>query len=182
MRRTEDAAVTVRCLTSQRAPIIAWSWQDREWHRSDDIGPVLPARQLGQVVGAHEPHEPDVGEQAAQRAERVEGVARAEFGLEGGGDDASAIGDTAGAGEAVGKAFHARPRFQRVAGRDQKPDLVEFEPAARERGDMEVAGMGRVEGAAEEADAQPAPIAPARDRVTRIFVIQRRTWPVPRTT
>jgi hypothetical protein len=43
--------------------------------------------------------------------------------------------------------------LQRGPARDEPPDPVELEPFHRRLGNMEVAGMGRIEAATEQADA-----------------------------
>jgi hypothetical protein len=72
-------------------------------------------------------------------------------------------------------------RFQRVLRRDEPPDFVELDAAQRLAADMEMALMGRIERAAEQPDAPPAPIA-ERARQIEDGSVQERTWPSPRTT
>jgi hypothetical protein len=45
-------------------------------------------------------------------------------------------------------------RFQGIAGRDQPPDLIQFQRPARHFADIKMAGMGRIETAAQQADAK----------------------------
>ncbi len=42
--------------------------------------------------------------------------------------------------------------FQWIAGTDQPPDLIQFQPAQHLLADMHMAFMGRIEGSAEQAD------------------------------
>ncbi len=181
-------AEAMRCLTSQRASVIARPWHDSEWHHANDAGPVLPTRQLRQIIRPHEPYEGHPREELSQRAQGVERVALAEFRFDRGRHDAAPIGDPPCAGQAVGQAGHAGARFERVTGRDQQPDLVEPQPPPGERGDMQMSGMRRVERTAEQADPHPPLVAPSRDpvgdegRALKRAIFQGRTWPVPRMT
>src|SRR6185437_14293042 len=98
----------------------------------------------------------------------------------------------AGRGQALGEGRHALHGLQRILRRDQPPDIVEPEPLERQAAEMQMAGMRRVEGAAEQADARaprrPGRVAaerpPDRDAEARALdagarPIQGRTWPVP---
>ena len=69
------------------------------------------------------------------------------------------------------KRRHAAFRLQRIARRNQQPDLVQPQPPPRNPGDMQMAFMGGIERSAEQADAG----APA---VTE-GGYQGRTWPLP---
>jgi hypothetical protein len=68
-------------------------------------------------------------------------------------------GNSSCRGEAPGESGHAARRLQGVLRRHQPPHLVKVEPLQRFEADMAMAFMGRVEGAAKNADAswrQPA--------------------------
>jgi hypothetical protein len=56
-------------------------------------------------------------------------------------------------GDTVAKFAHAGGCLQRILRRDQPPDLVEAEALQRLAADMQMALMGGIEGAAEQADA-----------------------------
>ena len=107
--------------------------------RRDEFQPAAPARQLRQDVGAHEPDEAHAREAPQQPAQRVDGVARAEHRLDRGGDHAAAVGDAARGRQALAERRHAAVRLQRIAGRDQQPDLVQPQPPPREVGDVAMA-------------------------------------------
>ena len=54
--------------------------------------------------------------------------------------------------DALGQRRQLARVLQRVAGRDDPPQLIERQPAQRDLGDQRMAGMRRVERAAEQAD------------------------------
>ena len=54
--------------------------------------------------------------------------------------------------DALGQRRELARVLQRIAGRDDPPQLVERQPAQRDLGDQRMAGMRRVERAAEQAD------------------------------
>ena len=124
-----------------------------------DLPPAAPARQLVQVVGAEQQREAGAREAAPEQRQGVGGVARAELRFDAGRDHAAAVGHAPGRGEARREGRHAAGRLQRVAGRDQEPDLVEAERCQGPLRHVPVPFMGRVEAAAEQADAGAAPIA-----------------------
>src|SRR5579871_3773173 len=112
-----------------------------------------------------------------QRRDGVGGVAGAEPRFEVEDPDPWMAGQTDRLGAALLEVGHAALRLQRVLRRDQPPDLVEIEALQRFETDVAMTGMGRIEGAAEEAD------APGRRRAEkRLPRAQGRTWPLPRTT
>ena len=149
--------------------------EDGEGGVGGDRVPAAPLGELDQVVGAHQPDEAGAGEQAVQMGEGVGGVTGAEAVFEVGGDDASAVGEGSRGGKPGGEGGHAGDGLQGVSRGDQQPDLVEAESAAGHAGDVEMAGMGGVEGAAEQADGDAAAVAEAGEFAR----LQGRTWPVP---
>ena len=54
--------------------------------------------------------------------------------------------------EPLGQRRQFAAALQRIARRDHPPELVERQPAQRDLGDQRMAGMRRIEGAAEQAD------------------------------
>jgi hypothetical protein len=59
---------------------------------------------------------------------------------------------------------------------------MEPQPPAGQQRDVPVPGMGGVEGAAEQADARPPAVSPARQRIIGrkiVGLVQGRTWPLP---
>jgi len=115
--------------------------------------------ELREIVGTHQPDEASPRKAAFQRAQRVGGVTRAQPRLDIGNPDALVADDRRGGCDAVGERRHAVDRLQRILRRDEPPDLVELEMAQRLAADVQVAAMGRVERAAEQADTSPAAIA-----------------------
>lgn len=126
------------------------------------------------------------GKAALERLDRIRRIAGTEPRLDVGDLDARILRQRRGRGEAVGEWRHAAHRLQWVLGRDQPPNLIERKPSQRLAADMEMAAMGGVERASEEADAASSPIAErARERQdggARRGLGQGRTWPSPRTT
>jgi hypothetical protein len=116
-----------------------------------------------------------------QDTQRIDGIARADRRLDTRGDDAATIGDRGGAGQSIGERRHAVPRLQYVARRDDEPDLIQPQTAPGEFRDVQVARMRRVEGPAQQADSDMAPVAEAGNRIGKRHANQVRTWPLPRT-
>ena len=110
---------------------------------------------LRQIVGTHEPDEAGPREAALQLAKGVGGIMCAKLRFEVEHLDAPVVGELRRGVETPLERGHAAHRFERVLRRDQPPHLVEVEPLQRLEADMAVAGMGRVEGAAEQADPLP---------------------------
>ena len=121
--------------------------------RGEQIAPAQPVHQLGQDVGAHQPDELGTRVEPAQRPHGVERVARAEQQFGRIDPDAGMTGELARARHAGRQRLHAVVALQRVLRRDQPPDLVEAEPPQRLEADVAMAFMGRIERAAQEADA-----------------------------
>ena len=124
--------------------------ENRNRAGGEDRPPVPPARQLGQVVGAHQPDEPVPGP-CGQPAQRVGGVAGAEPRLQRQHPQARVTGDRRRPGHALGQRRHAGLGLERVLRRDQPPDLVQLQPLQRLQADVAVAGVRRIERAAEQA-------------------------------
>ena len=155
----------MRRLPRKRLVRITRPGQYHEAHRASDIHPAKPARQLHQDISPHDPDEARARETAAQFAQRVDGEARAVSRLDPRGQDAAGTGDPSGAGKAVGEGCHAVCGFQRIAGRDHQPDLVQAQPPHRQQRDVPVTFMRRIEGSAQQADANGELVAKARNRI-----------------
>ena len=119
-----------------------------------DFRPPVPAREVQQVVRPHQPDKARIGCPLRQLPDRVGGVAGAELGLDVGDMDRGMMRHIAGTLHALGKRRHALHGLERVLRRYEPPHLVQFKPAHGHQADMPVALMGRVERAAEQADAQ----------------------------
>jgi len=98
-----------------------------------------------------------------------------EGGLYRAGNDAPAVGDTASRGQTLLEGRHAAVRLQGIAGRDKEPDLIEMEASAGDVDDVPVAGVRRIEGAAEQADTGAPAIAEARQPFVPDGLVQGRT-------
>lgn len=164
----------------QRPKTIGRAGENRNGGQPEHVFPTVPAADLSEVVGAHQPDEVGARKAPAQLAEGVGGEARAEPRLEIGDLDARMARQGPGALEAVAKRCHAFDRLQRILRRDQPPDLVEVETLQRLEADMVMAGMGGIEGAAQQADAPGAPVGERGWK--REARRQGRTCPSPRTT
>jgi len=115
--------------------------------------PVLPAVKLREIVSAHDPDEAQAGTAAAQIADGVRSVARSDDGFETADIDPRIVGHFARGLSAFLQLVQAAIILKRIARRHQPPDAVEFQPLDRELADGAMRGMGRVERAAEQADA-----------------------------
>src|SRR5216684_1278595 len=146
--------------------------------------PSGPMAELREIVSAHQPDETGASEAALEDAQRVGGIARTQPRLDIGDLDARIVDDGCGGSDALDQRGHAAHRLQRVLRRDEPPDLVEAEAAQRLAADMQMAAVGRVERAAEQADAPSSPIAKRRGEreagSSRRRSGQGRTWPSPR--
>ncbi|GBR05431.1 hypothetical protein AA21952_1725 [Acetobacter oeni LMG 21952] len=91
--------------------------------------------------------------------ERIDGIAGAEPGFDGGRDQGARAAQTADGGEALGERGHAVAGFERIAGRDHEPHLIEPEGAGGLAGDLDMALMGGIEGAAEKSDPEATVVA-----------------------
>ncbi len=129
-------------------------------HRPKNLCPALPARQLHQIVGAHQPDKPATRKAPDQPFKRVGGIIRAAEPVFDIGDaDALVSGrDLPRLPQALGEWRHARDRFQRVLRRHHPPHFVEIEMLQCGEAEMQVAAMRRVERSAQ----QPDPAMPGR--------------------
>ncbi len=158
-------------LPGQSAARGAGARHDQHRHGAYDLLPAPPAWELNEIIRPHQPDEARTGEAALQFAQGVARVARAKPRLDIRGDDSSPIGNPPGTCQALSLCAHPGGGFQRVAGRDHEPELVQPQMPHGLLGDVQMPFMRRVERAAEQADLQPVAMAS-----------QRLTWPVPRTT
>ena len=143
----------------QRPFAVAVSRQNGEGHRLRDLGPAQPSWQLLEDVCSHQPDEMRTWKAPPQLAQCIDREARAKRCLDAGGDYVPAIRDPAGRGKPLGEAAHSTGGLQRISGRDHQPHLIETQTPAGEFRNMAMACMGRIEGAAEQADTHPAVIA-----------------------
>ena len=164
--------------TGQRTVIVGRPGHHGKWNCGHHRPPMPPTRQLLQIIRPHQPDEAGMGEAHAELAQGIDGVAGAKSGFDIGGDYVAAIAEGAGAGQPVGQRAHAFRRFERVARGDQQPDLIQPQAAFGHGGDVQMAGMGGVEGPAEQADAQTPAVAERAD-LGMAGGFQGRICPVP---
>lgn len=139
--------------TSQRSVRIRLTIENGNGNQVEQISPVSPGRQLQEIVGADQPDEAAISV-AFQSFNRIHSILRTKLSFQ--------IRDKkfrvarrnipcrCHAGCETG---HIGPGFQRILRGDQPPDLVEIEPFRRFQADAAVTVMGRIEGAAQQADA-----------------------------
>ena len=142
-----------RRLGSQRPETIGRPRPDCNRYEVKDLLPGVPAVDLGEVVGAHQPDEAMAGKAPGQPPERGGGVAGPEPRLEIGDLEAGMTGDGLRPGQPLPERRHAVNRLKRVLRADQPPDLVEPEARQGLQADLAMALVGRVERPAEQPDA-----------------------------
>ncbi len=86
--------------------------------------------------------------------------------LDAGDEDSPGIGvclgeQRAGLGETLRDRRESGGILERIAGRDEKPDLVQPQPVQGRARDVQVPRMRRIEAAAEQPDARAPPVAEA---------------------
>jgi hypothetical protein len=109
--------------------------------------------ELSNSVRSHQPDEIVTGESPLERSKRVDGVARARALFEITDPNGCQAGHCPSRSQARRIWRHALGRLERIARRDQPPQLVEAKRINCRKAELAVPAMGRVEGAAEEADA-----------------------------
>ena len=150
-------------------PIISRTREHRNRDSCDDPAPIVPAVKLCQVVGAHQPNEASIRKAAVKRSDSVHRIGTAQLTLDGGHPDRQTARYPLCGGEARRQRCHVLSRFERVARRDEPPDLIEAEQPSSVQAHPAMAAMGRVERAAEQADAGHA----CRDS---IVLAERERW------
>ena len=146
----DEAPQPRHCRSGSGHLIIAGARDHGNHNIPRDLPPVAPAVELGEIVGPHQPDEAAARIAALQPAKGVDRVARAELALDRGRADRRAARLFAGRGEAGGERGHSLGGLERVARRNQPPDLVESQCVDREQTDRAMAAMRRVERAAEQ--------------------------------
>src|SRR5262249_14802288 len=134
-----------RRLGSQRPETIGRPRPDCNRYEVKDLLPGVPAVDLDEVVGAHQPDEAMAGKAPCQLPERGGGMAGAEPRLDVGDLEAGMAGDGPGAFQPVLERRHPGRRLQRVLRADQPPDLVEPEAGERRQADLAMPLGGRGE-------------------------------------
>lgn len=146
-----------------------------------EFSPASPARQLLKDIRAHQPNKRCTRKPPLQLAQRVDGVTRAQYTLYRARHHPAPIGNPARRGQALRQRGHTALRFQRVSGGNQQPNLIETQASACQLNHVPMALMRWVEGAAEQANPHPPPIAEARKLLMPHRRIQGRTCPLPNT-
>jgi len=102
--------------------------------------------EIGQIVSAHDPDELAGGIAAHESGEHIDGVAGAELPLDRGRADSRMAGDALGRREACGERRHvARLVLERIAGRDEQPEIVETKRFDRTERDAAMPRMAGIE-------------------------------------
>ena len=149
--------------------IITRTGNNRNRHESGYAAPVPPPVKLRQIVGAHQPDEARLGIARLQLAQRVGSVARPQLAFDRSDPDRRPAGLPSGRGDPGRKRRHPGCRLERIARRNQPPDLVEPQRCCSEQRNAPVTAMRRIEAAPQKAN--------ARARAA----CQGRTCPLPRT-
>ena len=129
---------------------------------------------LHEIVPAHQPDKAQPRKTLVQHLQGIGGVMRpSQSVFEIADNDApTSGGDPPCSFEPNRERRHAGSRLQWVLRRDQPPYLIKIQPFEAGQAQMQMAGVSRVERAAEQPDAA-VPALPA--------AVQGRTWPLPRT-
>jgi hypothetical protein len=136
---------------------IAWPRNNRNCNQPRYFAPLAPAVELRQIVRAHQPDEAVLRVAAAKGAEGVYRVSGAELPLDAGDADRRRVRSCQRRAVAAFKRRHPLRFLQRITGGDEPPHLVHPERLQRVEADPSMSAMGRIEGAAKEADRRHAP-------------------------
>ena len=121
-------------------------------HQSEYFRPATPVRHLGKIVRPHEPDEIDARKTELQHLQRIYRVEGAGSRLDIEDPDVRMAGDRPRRLEPIGVRCHSLLRLQRILQRDQPPHLVELQETQRQKADVAMAFVCRVERAAEQPD------------------------------
>src|SRR5690606_14716653 len=110
-----------------------------------DLPPALPAMEIAQAVGPHDPDEIDARIALLDQRQRIGRVADVMARLEGGDDDAGIVGEFLRKPDALGERAQLVCVLEWVARRHHPPELVEPETPQRDLDDQRMAAMRRVE-------------------------------------
>src|ERR1700741_2351284 len=135
----------------------------RHGQRTKDAAPTLPARDLNQIVAAHQPDEMNLGKVLFQNRDGIGGVGRAQRGFKIADDDERLARRLARGADALFEPRHALAWLQGILRRHQPPYVVEPELLQRKLARVHVAFMGGIERSAQEADAHPIGNGPGRN-------------------
>jgi hypothetical protein len=174
--RHPPAGIPFRRQLGQSFKTIGRAGEDCNGNAREDLVPMLPVADLRQVVSTHQPYETPAREDSLQFLYCIHRVSGAERRFEVENPDPRIGADAPRGGDARLERRHAALRLQRILRRNKPPHLVEPEPLQRFEADVQVTGMGGIEGAAEQPDSLRRQSPERRTRQA-----QGRTCPSPRT-
>ena len=137
---------------SERAQRVSGPRQNGERERFGNLQPVVPMVQVGETVGAHDPHEMCTLQHRRHPAQGLRSGARSQLLLDIRHDEARMARNPAGEVEAGAILSGFRRILQRILRRYQPPDPVQLQLLQRIERHHVVPVMRRIEGSAEEAD------------------------------
>lgn len=138
--------------------IITGPANHRNRHLPRQAPPIAPQVKICQGVASEQPDEAMLRVAPLQPPHRIDGEARSFPPLEVADADRRAHRQPSRRRSAGGERRHVLcPLLERVTGGNQPPDLVQAEGLDGVKADAPMPGVGRVEGAAEEADARHRP-------------------------
>ena len=152
-RRMDEPSKPAHRARRVDGPIITGAGDDRNWQRFRELAPILPLMELGNSIAAHQPDEFHAWIALLESADGVDRVAGPCADFEVGHADRSAAGHCLRRSITRFIGCHALCGFQRIAGRDEPPHLVEAKRADRGQADPPMPPMGRIERAPEKANA-----------------------------
>ena len=125
----------------------------RNGKRLEDVLPTAPTGKFAEIVGAHDPDKMVARIMAAKMGDGIGAVAAVKAPFAIAYLNRRVAGQLTRRRQALIEGRHAALGFKRILRRHQPPQLIQCEPFDRLQADMEMAFMGRVKGAAKEADA-----------------------------
>ncbi len=150
-RRQSPPREPLRRRRQPGAELVARPRQHAHRHRRHDLRPAAPVVEAREVVRPHQPHEMHPAIARLQRLQRRRGIARAEPRLEVGHPHPGMPHDRPRRRQPPLQ-IRRRIRLQRIARRDQPPDLIEPERLQRPLADMHMPRMRRIERPAQKSD------------------------------
>src|SRR5262249_16215971 len=141
--------------------------------------PAAPAAELFQIVAAHQPDEIELGKTPLQGLHGVDCVDRVKRLFQRTHMDARFMRrDLPGALKPRRQGCHAGAILEWIAGADQPPDGIEMQAFERRLADIEMSGMGGIEGTAQKADAKTVSRRTGRNNPAHGKTIKRLpSWP-----
>lgn len=144
--------ITFRCFSRQRPARGLGAGDHQHRHGVHNFPPASPMRKLHKIIRPHQPDKLRAREAAFEGTQRVAGITSPQAGFEISGDNPPAIGNPPCRVKPRGQAAHASGWFERIARRNQQPELIQPEMLDGLPRDIQMPRMGRVERSAEQAD------------------------------